>query len=1250
MLCKKILFNISKTKALLVILFLYTFSVRSEDFQIVWQENAENLTFSGATYSSQHQYLPVYSTQKKGILAVSGSIQVLNSRKLPISHFKNEQLAAISGEWQINVYHGIQKREDISSIEVLPFRRTGNEVEILESFSIQFSSGSSSARNNARAQQQYTGNSLLSTGSWYKIGVEKNGVYKMDAAFLEKLGINVQNIRPNEIKLYGHKGGMLPELAGAERTDDVREIPIKVTGQGQSIEIHAYMEGPESWVYNTGTQAFRLVKNLYTDQKCYFLTISGGQGLRVNTRSDVTENANKNIQTFDDYQHVEDDVDNLLESGRIWLGHEIGANNQLQYNFNFPNIISSSSAKIFLGLAAKATSSSSSFQVSSNNTVLRNITIASVGSSYLANAANYSETSFPLNNPGSSIPIQITYNRPDYNAKAWPDFITINVQRALSYGQEPLYFRSVQSVGTGSVSQFQINSWNNAASVWDVSDIFNIQQINASGGAFKAHTSTLKEFVAFQTPVLTPAPLGRIENQNLHALEQADYLIITRKSLLSYARELGNFHQQTEGYSYHAVDVEQIFNEFSSGNNDLSAIRNFVKMFYDRAESAPNTAPRYLLLFGNGNFDNRDLGDYLLPSYQSQQSFQTVETYVTDDYFGFLDDSEGAEVINTSTHLLDLAVGRITADNIEKAQVAVEKIKRYYSQSAYGDWRTHTAFVADDEDNNIHIRDADEVANIIQNQYPDYNMTKIYLDAFKQQSVSGGHRYPDVNEAINNKIYTGLFYLNFVGHGGPNGLTDEKILTFDDINRWNNKEKLFLFCTATCEFTRFDLPSRYSAGERVLLKNDGGAIALVSTTRLVFSDKNRIINENFTNQLLQASIHTDRTIGDIFLRTKNTTNTRENNRKFALFGDPALRLAFPKNEIVTTDVLSHNEPTDTIKSLARITIKGEVRESNQLSQNFNGLIYVTVFDKMATQNTLSNDGSSPTFTFKARNNILYKGRTQATNGKFAITFIVPKDINYNYGQGKLSYYGENGQWDASGHDLDLIIGGVTDSIPLDNKGPIVDVYIDDESFVFGGIAAKNSTLFIRLEDENGINTSGTGLGHDITAILNENSKQPMNLNSFYEGDIGDYTKGQVKYPFNNLENGRHRINVKAWDVLNNSGEGYTEFIVEDKAELALYYVLNYPNPFTTNTQFSFEHNRPGEALDVRIEIYTVSGKIVKTLQTTHLSSSRRVNELNWDGLDEYGDRIGKGVYIYKVSVKDSKGEKAFKYQKLVLLR
>ncbi|MCO5248098.1 MAG: type IX secretion system sortase PorU [Chitinophagales bacterium] len=1237
--------------AFTLLLPIYSSPLRAETFHLSWENmDVKSFSFDGAIYLPNHLYLPSYNIQKKGFFEINGSIKNVQIKTLSSSSFSEDELSLIREDWDIKVQYGKAQGQQYTTIEVFPFRQVNRQIEVLESFDIDFVSNNY-RRDNDSPLLPHKNNSVLSNGDWYKIGVEENGLYKIDAGFLKKIGINVTDALFNQIKIYGHKGGMLPELAGAERTDDLTEIPIQIQGQGENRVIYTYLEGPEKWEYDSVNNFYNYTKNLYSTTKNYFITFNGNQGKRIGSATNIDEPADKDISNFDNRQHIEDDRVNLLNSGRVWLGQEFGGSNQLDFNFDFGSINPAIPTRVKIALAAGSANNSNAFQFLSNNNVLRTVSIPSVGTGTLANIANTNATQFTISQGQNPIQLTIRYNRPDFSSKAWLDYITMIANSPISYSQTPLYFRSAASIGWGSISQFHISNWEKTLQLWDVTNLFDIKEINVTNGTFKAKTDVLKEFVLFEKPMQEPVFIQKIENQNLHHLEQADYLIITRKKLMPYAEEIGRLHLEKESLSYHVVDMEQIFNEFSSGNSDLTAIRDFVKMFYDRSYTQTGTAPKYLLLFGSGNYDNRDLKDFYIPSYQSPQSFQETTTYGTDDYFGILDDDEGDNVINTTTNLLDISVGRITVDNIDKAQIAVKKIKNYYDQSSFGNWRTQVVYIADDGDNDIHIHDANQVADFTMDNYPNYNVSKIYLDAFKRQSVSGGQRYPDAKEAVNNKIFTGAFYMNFVGHGGPNGLTHEKVLTFDDINSWENSDKLFLFCTATCEFTRYDLPSAFSAGERVLLKENGGAIALVSTSRLVFSDKNKVTNENFNRELFAASGNNNtNTLGEIFLKAKNLTNTADNNRKFGLFGDPAIRLSFPKQEVVVTQVLAQNTPTDTIKSLSKVIIQGEVRKENTLDNNYSGLAFVSVYDKIENKKTLSNDVESPEFNFKTRESVLFKGRTEVKNGRFSISFMLPKDIDYEFGQGKISLYSSNNETDAIGSNFDIIIGGIADSIPNDKQGPDVQIFIDDESFVFGGMASKNSILLVKLEDESGINTSGTGLGHDIIAILNEDTKQPINLNEFYEGEIGDFTKGQVKYPFNNLENGRYRIQVKAWDVLNNSGEAYTEFIVDNQADLALYYVLNYPNPFTTNTQFSFEHNRPGDFLDIRIDIYTVSGKLVKTLQSHNIYDGRRVNDIYWDGLDEYGDKIGRGVYIYKVSVKDSQGDKAYKYQKLVLLR
>jgi hypothetical protein len=746
--------------------------------------------------------------------------------------------------------------------------------------------------------------------------------------------------------------------------------------------------------------------------------------------------------------------------------------------------------------------------------------------------------------------------------------------------------------------------------------------------------------------------LGAVANQDLHAAGAQDLIIVSRKAFLSQAEELAAFHRNEDGMRVLVADYDQVLNEFSSGTNDASAIRNFVKMFYDRAGGNPGDLPKYLLLFGDGTFINRDLGEYYLPTYQSQKTFESLETYVSDDYFGLMDDNEGDNVDNTAAEIVDIGVGRIPADNVSKAQLAVEKIRKYYDASAYGEWRNQGTFVGDDEDFNIHVEDADLFAQTFATAMPGFNIEKIYLDAYQQQSGAGGATYPQVNDAIDKKLFTGTLFLNYVGHGGSLGLAEEDILTFTDINNWENPTKMPLFITATCELSRYDEYDKFTAGERIYFKENGGGIALVTTTRVVFSNRNKEMNRNFTDEMIVASLNPGMKLGDIIREAKSTTNTGDGNRKFTLLGDPALRLAFPKNNVVATHInnVPVSQPHDTLKSLAKISVKGEVRNTaDVLMAGFNGVASLIVYDKMKTINTLQNDPESDAFSFDLQKNTVFKGKTRVNNGIFEFTFLVPKDIDYNFGPGKLSLYASNDTTDAGGYSKEIIVGGVSDTVLNDDEGPEVDVFLNDENFAFGGITDEDPTLLLILADENGINTSGNGIGHDITAIIDNDTRNVLVLNDFYESELDDITSGTVKYPFSQLSAGRHTLLVKAWDILNNSGQGYTEFIVEENASLALEHVLNYPNPFTTNTTFMFEHNKPAQELDLRIEIFSVSGKVVKTIRQTVNSLGYRVADINWDGKDDYGDKIGKGVYIYRITLSDSYGKKVTKYQKLVLL-
>ncbi|MGB3075802.1 MAG: type IX secretion system sortase PorU, partial [Chitinophagales bacterium] len=812
--------------------------------------------------------------------------------------------------------------------------------------------------------------------------------------------------------------------------------------------------------------------------------------------------------------------------------------------------------------------------------------------------------------------------------------------------------------------------------ILDVTDPINCRRqatvANGNQLQFTALGDTLHEYVIFSdNEGITPTAIGKISNQDLHGLPQASYLIVTPGSLLSFANQLADFHRSKSVLTVNVVTVDQIHNEYSSGTQDIVAIRDFTRMFYKRAGTDPQLLPKYICLFGDGSYDNKgniDGNKGLIPTFQSANSVSATSSFVSDDFYGLLDDNEGGNVLDPNAKL-DIAIGRLPVNNEDQSAAILNKINIYGSSQSFGNWRNVVTFVADDEDNNTHIKDADEVAVEVAAKYPVYNFDKIYFDSYQQISIPGGTRYPDANTAINNRICNGTLLMNYVGHGGVGGWAHERVLQISDIESYTNLYKLTLFVTATCEFSKYDDPAIESAGEMLLSNTKGGAIALVTTVRLVYSSANRLMNQGFMDNVFLPVDGVIPPLGEVFRKGKNSIGGDTNNRKFTLLGDPALTLNYPTFNVVTTAINSHPVGTvnDTIKALQLVTIEGKVNDLNgNVMSAFNGTLYPTVYDKPITYQTLSNDPASQVRNFTLQKNIIYNGKASVKSGIFSFSFVVPKDISYQYGFGKLSYYAEDGTVDANGYKNDVVIGGVSDSASFDDKGPEVKVYMNDEKFVRGGITDESPSVLVKLNDANGVNTVGTGIGHDIAGTLDNDSKNTLVMNDFYSADLDSYQSGEARYPLSSMSEGLHTIVVKAWDVYNNSSEGSTEFIVSTSAELALAHVLNYPNPFTTRTEFMFEHNMPGQMLDVMVQVYTISGKLVKTIQQSVMpemvafngtgcsdagtAGGYRVNGIFWDGKDDYGDVIGKGVYVYKLTVQADNGMKADTFEKLVILK
>ncbi len=1102
-------------------------------------------------------------------------------------------------------------------------------------------------------QRIYSPHSVLSAGNWYKISVKDPGVYKIDIPFLNSLGINTNNLSSNSIRIYGNGGQMLAEANAGPWKDGLQENAILVVDGGDGIingsdYILFYAAGPDEWIKDSVNQRFVHRKNIYSDKAYYFLSV-GGIGKRISSAGNNGV-PNVTISNFSDRYFHELDTVNFLAGSKEWYGEDFinapGKTLTRNFTVNVPNIRTTDGLFIQTNCIARSVGTTSRFDVRINNQPAGQLTINAISGGQYDLFAQQATALFPASVVQNPVDISYSYTPGSFNSQGWLNWFELFFRRNLSLnGSDQLLFRDWLSVGNN-IGQFIVSNASANTQVWEITDPLNpiILPGNFSNNEFRFinNCSRLREYIAFNpSGFLVPNAEGKITNQDLHNTTPADLLIVAHPVLLAQAQRLAQLHQQQNGLRTLVVTTDQVYNEFGSGSPDPASIRDFVKMYYDKYGTDPANKPKYLLLFGDASFDYKDRvnnNTNLVPAYENNFSLDPLSSYTSDDFYGFLDDNED---INSGavTNLLDIGIGRIPAKNNEEAKNFVDKVLAYLDPVSLGPWRNNLCFIADDEDANLHLQDAEIITATAGSIAPVFNQQKIYLDAYQQESGAGGSSYPQANQAINNQIYNGTLICNYNGHGGSGRLAEETILDQGIINTWNNPARLPLFITATCDFAPYDNPGINSIGENILVRPKTGGIALMTTTRVVFAFSNRIMNNNYLQFALQPNANgVYRTLGDAVKDAKNytyqTSGDVTNNRKFTLLGDPALTLSFPTLRVRATKV--NGIPVaqaDTLHSTDKIIMDGEVTDlQGNVLTNFNGNVYPTVFDKPQTVYTLANDPTSQPAAFQVQTNALFKGRASVVNGKFSFTFKMPKDINYQYGNGKLSLYAENGSKDANGFFTGFIVGGTGNNTGGDNQGPQIKAFLNDEKFVNGGITDQNPVLLVNLSDSSGINTVGTGIGHDIVATLDNDNHKFFILNDFYRGDLNSYQQGQVRFQLTDLEPGPHSIKIKAWDVLNNSNEVILDFTVTKDEELALSHVLNYPNPFTTHTSFWFEHNKPGEPLQVDLQIMTITGRIIKTISRTLTTPGNRSDEIQWDGKDNYGDKAARGVYLYKLRV------------------
>ena len=1132
-------------------------------------------------------------------------------------------------------------------------------------------------RNNkstSKSNHTYSANSVLSKGSWFKISVKNDGIYKITYNDLLQYGIDPNSIDPRNIRIYGNGGGMLPEYNLLPNYDDLIENAICVAGEADGhFDVNDYIlfyaQSPVKWTYDTVQHIFTHQINYYSDESCYFINTDIGPGKRINIQNSSSLTPTHIYTTFNDYIYHEKDTINLLKSGKEWYGEYFNSINY-NYSFNFiiPNINKNYRSLIRTNIVA-ANTINTQFNLSADGNS-DTITVQSVSGSSSSDYAKCTIDTMSFLPSGSSINVALTMATS--SSLGWLNYFELNVVRNLTFTGQQMLFRNSSSFGKGNISEFKINNINPNIQIWNVSDPFNIKNqqyiSNSDSLYFILPTDTLKQFIAFDfSSFYNPVFEGKVLNQNLHGLGSTDFIIITHPNFISQANQIATIHSTFDNFSSIVVTPQQIFNEFSSGTQDVAAMRNFIRMLYDRFDSLH--APRYLLLLGSASYDYKNhftSNTNLVPTYESNNSLTPTASYVTDDFFGLLDSTSGYFANGD----LDIGIGRMPIQTVDEANAMVNKIEAYlYKKSLYtetngcttfnkeipGDWRNVACFIADAGNNDLHIGQAEGLVSYVDTANINININKIYLDAFVEAHGPSGNTYPDVNKAITKQVQDGAVMINYTGHGGEEGLSAEYVLTISDILNWTNILNMPVFVTATCEFSTFDDPEKISAGEDILLNPVGGAIAMFTTTRVSLSNTNFGLNKSFCKFAFKKVNGSYQRFGDIIRLSKIDNGSIVNNRNFVLLGDPALRLAIPENTVVTKTIngLQSDSISDTIKALNEVTVTGFIQNTNgQKMSNFNGKIYPTVFDKPYLVTTLSNDQDSPPYNFYMQDRILYKGVANVFNGNFSFSFILPKDMSIIYGNGKISYYAKDSTVDATGfyEGNRFIIGGVDTLSENDITGPSVNLYMNNTNFIQENIIDKNPVMLAFLADSNGINNTGNDFGHDITAVLDGNASNTINLNDYYIPDANTFTKGIVAYPFVNLSEGLHTLKIKAWDMCNNSTEDSIKFIVSTPSSLALKNIYNFPNPFTDKTGFYFEHNQPCCELDVEINIYSINGIHVKTIHQTVPTINYSISPIEWNGRNDAGVKIESGVYIYNIKVLTTDGSYLESSNKLIILK
>ena len=1158
------------------------------------------------------------------------------------------------------------KYSDKAIINILPLKRNTitNQVILLTEFDIIYKlSPLEEGRNIVSRTTNYSNQSVLSEGNWFKLGIVETGVYKLDWNYINDMGVSPSSINTDEIGVFGNYSGHLPEGNGQSRIDDLQENSIELVGMedgsfDQEDYILFYAQGQGVWQYNRFSERFDHLNNIYADTVFYFFTPNRGSSKLVNTEESLDVTPTEVVDSYVALISHENDYVNLMSSGKEWFGEQLSMEEpDFMFSHDLPHLITDKKIYFRFDIVARAYDNSFYRVYINDQIVVDSTKISKVDPSSEGIFARRSTRTETFYTHDKFLNVNPTYYTSLSTSRAWINYYVLNFESELVFDGGQMSFRQTDGVDSGNTSRFEmINNFLNV-DIWDVTDRNNpiridyLQSENTS--KFTVSTDTLREFIVVEPDsYMIPVNYIILENQDLHSISMVDMIIISPYQFRSQADRLAQIHYEHDGLVSIVLLPEEIYNEFSSGSQDVVAIRDFMRMLFKK--NAFSNGPGYLLMFGDASFDYKHRmheNSNFVPTYESAESLRATTSYVTDDFFGLLDDDEGANCDG----VLDIGIGRLPVKSIEEATIAVNKIENYLKKdiNTHNNWSKSVCFVADDGDNNLHFKQADlQLVPIVDTLHSGFDIKKIYSDSYKKIEVPGGYRYPDVSDKLNDQVEQGALIVNYTGHGGLIGWSEELILDVPMIHSFYNYDKLPLFITATCEFSRFDNPEFTSAGEYMFLNEEGGGIGLLTTTRLAYAHANIIVNMRIYNNLLEREDGSIPRFGDMIRMSKNPSSV--NFLNFTLLGDPALKLAFPTKEVETLRINGKYAyfRADTIKALTEVTVEGVINNKDgSLNSEFSGYIYPEVFDKASVYQTLGNPGGSYSAEFELEDKVIFSGKSRVSNGEFSFSFLVPKDIAYNYGLGKISYYAFDtvNYVDAWGGFNNLFIGGLNNDYENDEQGPDISLFINNPFYKNGTPVDGEVNLIADFFDEDGINFTGNSLGRDIIALIDNNSNLSINLNEYYSSNIDTYKNGNLSYNLGFLEDGWHTITVRAWDLVNNSSTQTIEFLVGDDSGIVLKEVYNYPNPFSNKTNFTYNHNGTTSVKEVEIKIFDIRGKYITSLYENDEELGVVSSVVEWDGKDHNGNLIPDGMFLYNIFITDHQGVTVIQQQKMIKL-